>query len=136
MTHPAGRAEPSLEQRLAMRGSMLGGLHALTSRALAEQMTDAKADSLLAMHDRLSSSEAIDLVDSSPEGGLASQLLQSGVVTALLTAAASRQAAAGGGPAPGGETSAVYDADRVARMVGPLYVERLGSCSALMQALR
>ena len=115
----------------------MGRLHACARPLLATfSSAEAACDGLCSMADHLAD-ESSELPGSSrqAEAVVASQLQQCGAVDVLLAAACSR-ASPDDAPAPGCEACFVYDADRMAELVGPLYMERLHSCQSLMSLLR
>lgn len=122
-------ADPSLEQRLTLPGSLLSRLHASCAPALAPYSSrEAACDALCALADQLSGSSAAE------DSHLAQQLVDGGAISMLLTAAHSE--VFGGQPVPDLEGSFMYDAGRLAQLVGPLYMERLNSCQALSLTMR
>ena len=131
----ASCADPLLEQRLTLPGSLLGQLSSHTRSALPAASSTDLVDSLCALADHLPLDFADDLpAQASPEARLANQLLQAGCVDTVLQAAVS--GSLDGEPVPGQEAACLYDADRLAAAAGPLYMDRLHTCQTLSQTLR
>ena len=138
LTAYASSADPLLEQRLTLPGSLLGQLSSQTQSALPAASSADLVDSLCALADHLPLDFADDLsAQASPEARLGNQLLQAGCVDTVLQAALSGSLSDDDRePVPGQEAACLYDADRLAAAAGPLYMERLHTCQTLSQAIR